>query len=276
MKIAKSISISLLALGLGMSASAYARTSELAGYYIGIDGRATIPSGTYAGLADPNFANLTLLFNHGIHYHGMGTYVYSGAAASPTINDTNANNRLPEMSSLEAPLSLSLGSGGLYSGKLTSQNSSSEYGNLTFALVDTLAGHEVGSAEEILFNSSTNRWATLLGNTSIGLQLISATPGLFIGDQHNINLFANSDTINLDNALEDVFAPIFWTASNASAGTYTAEFRLVGLNNASINSGRFYFDFTPVAVPVPAAAWLFASGLFGLVGLKRKQNAMRA
>lgn len=276
MKITPSISLSLLAFGLSMSASAYAQKSDLAGYYIGVDARSTIPSGTYAGQAEPNTGNLTLLLNHGNHYHGIGAYSYSGPAATPTTNDTNSNNRVPEISSLEAPLALNWGSGSLYGGKLTSQNNSSEYGNLTFARVDTLAGHELGSEEQILFNSSANRWSTLLGNTSIGLQLISATPGLFIGDQQNINLFANGDTISLDSYLNDEFAPIFWTASNAPTGTYSAQFRLLGINDASINSGRFYFDFAPVPVPVPTAVWLFASGLLGLVGLRRKRNLVPA
>jgi hypothetical protein len=272
MKFSKKLSASLLVLGLGMSASAYAK-SELAGYYIGIDGRVNIPSGTYAGLPEPNSGNLTLLLNHGNHYHGIGAYSYTGPAASPSINDTNSNNRIPETFSSEPPLTLNWGSGSLYTGKLTSQNNpSADYGNLTFARVDTLAGHETGSEEQILFNSSSNRWSTLLGTTSIGLQLISATPGLFIGNEQNTNLFANGDTLNLDTYLDNGFAPIFWTAANAVAGTYTAEFRLIGLNDESINSGRFYFDFAPVAVPVPAAVWLFGSGLFGLLGLKHKRK----
>jgi hypothetical protein len=272
MKFSKKLSASLLVLGLGMSASAYAK-SELAGYYIGIDGRVNIPSGTYAGLPEPNSGNLTLLLNHGNHYHGIGAYSYTGPAASPSINDTNSNNRIPETFSSEPPLTLNWGSGSLYTGKLTSQNNpSADYGNLTFARVDTLAGHETGSEEQILFNSSSNRWSTLLGTTSIGLQLISATPGLSIGNEQNTNLFANGDTLILDTYLDNGFAPIFWTAANAVAGTYTAEFRLIGLNDESINSGRFYFDFAPVAVPVPAAVWLFGSGLFGLLGLKHKRK----
>ncbi|MDO8843278.1 MAG: all3515 family Zur-repressed PEP-CTERM protein [Methylicorpusculum sp.] len=274
MKFSKKLSASLLVLGLGMSASAYAK-SELAGYYIGIDGRINIPSGTYAGLPEPNSGNLTLLLNHGNHYHGIGAYSYTGPAASPSINDTNSNNRIPEISALNPrpPLELNWGSGSLYSGKLTSQNNpSAVYGNLTFARVDTLAGHETGSEEQILFNSSSNRWSTLLGTTSIGLQLISATPGLSIGNEQNTNLFANGNTLILDTYLDNGFAPIFWTAANAAAGTYTAEFRLIGLNDESINSGRFYFDFAPVAVPVPAAVWLFGSGLFGLLGLKHKHK----
>lgn len=271
------LSVTLISMGLTVSAQSQAHESGLAGYYIGIDGRAAITSGTYNGLANPNYGNLTLLLNHGDHYHGIGAYAYSGPAGSPTTNDTNTNNRVPEISSLDAPLALNWGSGSLYSGKLTSQNNSSEdYGNLTFAKVDSLAGHETGSEEQILFSSSGNRWSTLLGNTAIGLQLISATAGLFVGDHQTANLFANGDTISLDSFLDDGFAPIFWTAANVPAGTYTAEFRLVGLNDASINSGRFYFDFAPVAVPVPAAAWLFGSGLLGLLGLRRKPIAAHA
>ncbi len=271
------LSVSLIAMGLIVSAQSEAHESGLAGYYIGFDGTNTFTSGIYKGLANPNAGNLTLLLNHGNHYHGIGAYAYSGPAGSPTTNDTNGNNRIPEISSLDAPLALNWGSGSLYSGKLTSQNNPSEdYGNLSFARVDSLAGHETGSEEQILFNSSNNRWSTLLGNTSVGLQLISATAGLFIGDEQTTNLFANGDTISLDTYLNDDFAPIFWTVANVPAGTYTAEFRLVGLNDASINSGRFYFDFAPVAVPVPAAAWLFGSGLLGLVGLKRKRQISAA
>ena len=272
MKITNSLSLTLAVLALSVSASTSANTTSLAGYYIGIDGRTTITSGTYNGLPEPNSGNLTLLFNHGNHYHGMGAYSYSGSSASPTVIDSNGNNRLPEIASLETPLLLNWGDGSLYSGKLTSQNNTSEYGNLTFARVDTLAGHELGSEEQILFNSSSDRWSTLLGNTSIGLQLISTTTGLFTGDAENTNLFANGDTISMDSFLDDDFAPIFWTASNVTAGSYTAEFRLVGLNDSNINSGRFYFDFAPTAVPVPTGAWLFASGLIGVMGVRRKQN----
>jgi len=264
--------VALIAMGLSISIQSHAAEGSLAGYYIGLDNRASMTSGDYNGLDNPNYGNLTLLLNHGNHYHGIGTYSYSGPAATPTSNDTNTNNRVPEISSLEAPLALNWGSGSLYSGKLTSQNNPSEYGKLTFARVDDLAGHETGSEEQILFNSSADRWSTLLGDTAIGLQLISATAGLFVGDHQTANLFANSDTISLDSFLDDGFAPIFWTAANVPAGTYTAEFRLVGLNNASTNSGRFYFDFAPAAVPLPAAFWFFATGLFGYIGLSRKRG----
>jgi len=270
------VSLSLMVMGLSASAQLHANETGLSGYYIGLDNHATMTSGDYNGLDNPNYGNLTLLLNHGNHYHGIGAYSYSGPADMPTSNDTNTNNRVPEISSLEEPLTLNWGSGNLYSGKLTSQDSSSEYGNLSFSRVDNLADHETGSEEQILFNSSSNRWSTLLGDTAIGLQLISATPGLFVGDAQTADLFAGGDTISLDSYLNDGFAPIFWMASAAAAGTYTAEFRLVGLNDANINSGRFYFDFAPVAVPLPAAIWFFASGLFGYIGLSRKRVTVAA
>ena len=32
------------------------------------------------------------------------------------------------------------------------------------------------------------------------------------------------------------------------------------------------YNYTPSAVPVPAAAWLFGSGLIGLVGIARRRK----
>ncbi len=274
MKKNKLMFMSLIALGLNISTQAEAHSTDLSGYYIGIDSAQTLTRGTYTGLSNPNYGRLTLLYNHGDHYHGIGTYSYTGSSDAATIVDTNANNRIPETYTNEAPLQLSLGSGSLYNGKLTSQNNTSEYGNLKFELVDSLAGHDSGSEEFVLFNSSNGRWNTLLGNTSIGLQLISATPGLYIGDENTANLFASSDTVSLNSYLQNgIFSPIFWTAIDAAIDTFTAEFRLVGLEDANINSGRFYFDVKPV--PVPGAVWLFLSGLLSLIGMSRTRNALK-
>ncbi len=45
-------------------------------------------------------------------------------------------------------------------------------------------------------------------------------------------------------------------------------------SSASCAAGSFspYLDITPSAVPVPAAVWLFGSGLIGLVGIARRRN----
>ena len=51
---------------------------------------------------------------------------------------------------------------------------------------------------------------------------------------------------------------------------------LVGSNWGTFAGGTYYevwsVDITPAAVPVPAAAWLFGSGLIGLVGIARRKR----
>lgn len=222
---------------------------DLAGFYLGRDNLAVLSSGTYKDLANPNLGKNTLLMQHGNHYHGIGAHSYSGTKDAAIVTDTNANNRIPEISSLEAPLALTLGKD-LYADKLISNRTDSEYSNLSFQFVDALDGKATGSAEEVLFNSSNKRWNTLMKDASIGLQLISATEGLFIGDDKNTNVLTVGKTLGGD-FLNNRFKPVFWVAKNAAVKTYTAEFRLVDLKDPSKNSGRFYFDFTNA--PEPAA-----------------------
>lgn len=221
---------------------------NLAGYYLGRDTLTALNSGAYIDLANPNVGKSTLLLQHGNHYHGIGAHSYSGTKPAVTITDTNANNRIPEISSLEAPLALTLGSGSLYGDKLIAKRSDSGYSNLSFQFVDALDGKAVGSVEEILFNSSAKRWNTLMKGSELGLQLISATPGLFIGDDKATEILTVGKIIGGD-FLNNRFKPVFWVAKNAPIKTYTAEFRVVDLKDASKNGGRFYFDFTNAAEP---------------------------
>lgn len=46
---------------------------------------------------------------------------------------------------------------------------------------------------------------------------------------------------------------------------------IIDANSSSIYSGSFLYK--PASVPVPAAAWLFGSGLIGLVGFARRKKA---
>lgn len=228
------------------------RHDEGIGFYVGLDARATVPSGSYVGLPEANAARLTLLFDHGDHFHGIGTYSYAGPAPHPALLDTNSNNRIPEGFSGESPLSLTLGSG-TYAGKLRSSVGGSEYSFLGIASIQSLAGFASGSAEDVLFQSGANRWSSTLSGVSVGLQLVSATPGLHIGTETVDNLFANSDTILLGHGNAFEFKPVYWVDGAAAAGTYSAEFRLVNLNPTSPygDSGRFYFDFAVATAPVP-------------------------
>lgn len=226
------------------------RRDEGIGFYVGVDNLATL-SGAYAGLPNPNFDRLTLLFEHGNHYHGIGTYSLVGPAPHPGVVSTNSNNRIPETYTGDDPLPLAAGSG-LYADALRSAVGPSEYSFLGIASVQTLAGYAPGSPEDVLFHSSGDRWSRSLGSAVVGLQLVSATAGLHVGTDAVKNLFESSDTILLGAGNTFEFKPVYWVGNTAAAGTYSATFRLVDLaaTGPLANSGEFHFDFA-VAAPVP-------------------------
>jgi hypothetical protein len=275
----KTLAVSIaLALLPTSYAVAQVRHAEGIGFYVGIDGRVTVPAGTYAGLAEANAGRLTLLLDHGNHFHSIGTYTYTGRAPHPGVRDTSSNNRIPEIFSNEPPLPLTAGSS-LYDGKLRSSVGSSEYSYLGMASIQTLAGFGPGSPEHILLNSSGGRWASSLNGVTVGLKLLSATAGLSVGTESVSNLFANSDTILLGHGNTFEFKPVYWVEGSAASGTYSAEFQLVNLNPLSPyeDSGRFYFDFSVATAPVPepGACAMMLCGL-GMLGLALRRRARKA
>lgn len=63
----------------------------------------------------------------------------------------------------------------------------------------------------------------------------------------------------------------YWSATEATGGAY--DFSFAGGSQATLSKG-FSNQVLPVAnvIPVPAAAWLFGSGLLALAGLRRRQG----
>jgi hypothetical protein len=55
----------------------------------------------------------------------------------------------------------------------------------------------------------------------------------------------------------------------ANASTYASAYGVEAVSGAA----DFTFDFKVAAVPIPAAAWLFGSGLLGLIGIARRKKA---
>ncbi|CUQ68038.1 all3515 family Zur-repressed PEP-CTERM protein [Candidatus Nitrospira inopinata] len=264
-----------LALGLALAQGVESQAVE---YYVGIDGRAVIPTGTYAGLDNPNYGRLTFLYAHlnetdptRNHYHGIGAYTYSGPADAPVINPTNANNRIPETYTAQPPLPLFPGEG-VHAGLWVSRPVPGlEYSLLEWAPTDRIRDAELGSPEHYLFHSSGGRWTQSLEGTRLALQTVGLTPGLRVMDQTGTTIFTGpGQTYVLGEGDRFSFFPTFYTVL-ADESRYTASFRLIDLNGGAGHSGIFHFDFRPV--PLPAAVWLMGAGLASLGLLARRGSS---
>lgn len=236
-------------------------------YYIGVDGQTTIPSGTYGGLPNPNGGRLTLLYNHGDHYHSKGVFRYTGPnLGAGTATEVNPSNYLPE--GANPPIELIEGLG-IYEGKLASRyQSGDEFSDLRFELTSSLAGFGPSAPETILFNSSGGRWNGSLDGAHIHLELVSLTPGLNIGSAMSlsIGLSQPGDDLHLDFP----FAPVFWLTEGNPGGNFAAVFRLVDEEGMFGDSGHFEFRFTAVPEPGTWALLVTALGLVGVMARRKR------
>lgn len=245
-------------------------------FYTALDDLDILTSGIYAGQANPNVGRLTLLFNHGDHFHGIGAYSYTGPAGSPTVIPTSTNNRIPEISSAESPLPLLLGTG-LYAGALTNYPGPSEYSDIALNSFNQLDGFGPGTPETILFQSSNGRWNTSLAGSQIALELLSITPGLNVGTLLNTNIFGGpGSSYLLGDGSGFEFTPVFWTNSGVLPGTYSVTMRLIDLQPAgTLPSGEFTFDFEVASVPEPGSVLLIGVGLAAIGLFSRHPRFLR-
>jgi hypothetical protein len=247
--------------------------AELAEYYVGIDSRTTpfaAPAASGGGNYpdNPNFNRLTLLYQHGDHYHGLGAYRYIGPAATPTLEDTNANNRAPEISTGQPPLVLVAGSG-IYAGKyVTSHLADVEYSDLELRNVQSLDG-----VDDVLFHSSADRWSGAFDAADIHLELLSvSSPLLNVGSLTNPAALPVGGDAHVGAGSEMFsFTPVLWVDQAAPAGNYWAEFRLVDESGTFGDSGRFFIDVRHV-VPEPASLAMFLGGV-SIVGLSLRRRS---
>lgn len=260
------------------------RADEGIGFYIGVDSLATVASGTFAGLANPNAGRLTLLLDHGNHFHGIGAYSYTGTAAAPVVLPTSANNRLPEPSSRvnEATSSVALQAGtGAFAGQwvsgvLPDGAPAADYSYLGTASIQSLAG--LNATADVLYGSSANRWSTSYADVVVGLRLEGISDGLKVAIGNDLDAFAGGvgSVFTLGSSGTLSFLPTFYTEGNAAPGTYSAQFSLVNLggNGAVQDGGSFHYDFS-VAAPVPEPqTWaLMLMGLAVAAGVARRRRA---
>jgi hypothetical protein len=241
-------------------------------FYVAIDNQTTLTRGIYAGLPNPNFNRLTLLFAHREenpatnHFHGIGTYTYSGLPANPVVLATNTNNRIPETYTGLSPLTLSRGKGA-FENYFVSAATSEEYSNLLLQPIAVL-GTSTDPGEQILLNSSAGRWTNSLGNAAISLQLVAISEGLSITNPFGVTILPNiGDIYSIGSGDNFSFLPQF-VASRL--GRYSATLRLLdtgeNIGRSPLGeSGTFSFDFQ--TVPEPSS--LVGLGLFGAIFLIR-------
>lgn len=118
-------------------------------------------------------------------------------------------------------------------------------------------------------NVTINETLKLVFDTKV---TISET--IFRNGEHNPTFGANA-TFNLviDRGLATESASLYSLEHIFLPDLTGTTFEFLNLNTADNDDHRFYISVMDVtAVPVPAAAWLFASGLIGLAGIARRKN----
>lgn len=288
------------AVSLAMAASVHA----VPFYFVGIDamrtytdtGQGSYPiSPDYFGLQNPNYNRLTFIVAdvptvERAHFHSVGAYTYTGPTSSPTTQDTfflnNTDlqlNRAPEpiFPVPVPPVSLVPGTGANAGRLVSPQVDGVKYEDLRMQSVQNLATFPTGSVEHFLFNGNVftdpttgiaqPRWNGPLPGAQVGLQLLSISNGLNIADHTGASILQNPGDIHpLGPGNSFFFSPTFWTEGTAAVGTYSAEFRFIDQAGVFDPSGRFFLDVQ--VVPVPAAVWLFGSGLAAMAGFARRQR----
>jgi hypothetical protein len=221
--------------------------------FIGLDGAEKVAAGTYAGLANPNYGRLALLYAHqydgsgdakpsNSHYHAKGVMVYKGEVSAPTTAPSPASF-LPEGS---GTLSLLPGTGAL-SGYSVSGLEKKPLSNLTLRPVAWLNRPKAKEWESLIFKSGP-RWTGPLNKAKVALEVVSLTSGLVVLKKDG-SVLASSPGAQIEVGTGDfAFTPILGVKKGAKAGPYTAQFRLRDLSGGLKESGVFELRFE---VPSP-------------------------
>ncbi|TWT43230.1 all3515 family Zur-repressed PEP-CTERM protein [Botrimarina hoheduenensis] len=262
-------------------------------FHVGIDNAEFVNFGPFAGNPNPNYQRLVLLFTHTFvetptsnHFHRIGAYSYVGnPAAIPPQQGFSTNDRVPEPYQLDDGLGLLPGSG-VFAGQLISgiaptrfptDSIELEYGDLTIKPVDNLYqydnvvnndGRSPFHPGHHLLNASGGAYKSSVAGVTVGMELVSISPGLSIFDTAGSPLWQTAGDIQtLGTGDSWSLTPVFAvddTTPLAKQFEATFIFRDRGTTGLG-DSAPFTFAF--VTIPEPSAA---ALALLGLCGLRRR------
>ncbi|WP_227875697.1 all3515 family Zur-repressed PEP-CTERM protein [Aphanothece sacrum] len=224
----------------------------------------------YAGLPNPNYNRLSLLFPHPheppelSHFHGIGIYSYTGDVSSPTILNTNTNNQLPEIRFNLPPLPLVPGTGA-FKGKMVSIKTED---NIFSDLTTKPVAHLASAADPLspdydpyiagVYHTSNDRWNGLLGDdATIYWELVNITPGLKVADSNGQTLLSKvGDKTFIGKGDNFAFKPYFYAPKMSIDKNYSATLKFVDINEDNgrtpwLESGEFTINFQAESVPEP-------------------------
>ena len=243
--------------------------AELVKFYVGQDCATTLTSGTYKGLANPNYRRLTFLYAHAYletpmnnHYHNIGSYTYTGLASDPLTVPTNSNYRIPEVSTGNRPLTLVEETNGIFAGKLVNKLTVEDYSDprirsvhniLPYVTASATNEFGFGSAEHVMFHSKSDSWTNSMDGAVVAMELVEKTDGLHVGTTNQLDVLINpGDRLTMGPGNSFEFRPMVWTETNATPGTYSLKFKLVDESDRPepmLDSGVVTFLYRVQGVP---------------------------
>ena len=151
-------------------------------------------------------------------------------------------------------------------GSITQSSTSSGWATDGFASTDALTdlGIKPGLDKGIVIDNNSGQALTFIFDWEVSLSV--ATSGIATAE-------ASVDMLD-ENTGGDIVDILLWS-KNGDLGLFSGSINMTLLNGES-NAITGYVDSLGTAeavIPVPAAAWLFGSGLIGLIGVARRKRA---